>query len=99
MYIVIYLLWCGYPSIHWSAYTIFNLKDISLLYPYRESKQQIGDIMKMFTPYLKMYTEYVKHFDGALDLVAAWNAKHVEFSKMLRSLTPKVSSFILYIFH
>lgn len=54
---------------------------------YRSSCPYIGDIMKTFSPYLKIYTDYVKTFHEALDLLETWYSKNPSFSQMLRSLT------------
>ncbi|ELU06337.1 hypothetical protein CAPTEDRAFT_224846 [Capitella teleta] len=47
---------------------------------------RIGDIMKTFAPFLKLYTDYVKNYDEAVKLVEQWNEKSPEFTRILRSL-------------
>ena len=48
--------------------------------------------MKRFAPFLKLYTDYVKNFDKALDLVEQWSAKSPEFAKMINNLQTAVSA-------
>ncbi|KAK2148563.1 hypothetical protein LSH36_491g02035 [Paralvinella palmiformis] len=46
----------------------------------------IGDIMRKLTPFLKLYTEYVKNFEIATTLVESWEEKSSTFSKLLKEV-------------
>ncbi|XP_047491749.1 uncharacterized protein LOC125040976 isoform X3 [Penaeus chinensis] len=48
-----------------------------------EQNRRIGDIMKSFAPFLKMYTEYVRNFDNAMTIINAWQAKCPRFSAIM----------------
>lgn len=47
----------------------------------RESK--IGDTMKKLAPFLKLYTEYVKNFDSAMNIISAVAAKYPRFMAIM----------------
>ena len=46
----------------------------------------IGDVMKKFAPFLKLYTDYVKNFDHAMDTINTWMEKSAEFASLLQAL-------------
>lgn len=48
-----------------------------------EHNRRIGDIMKNFAPFLKMYTEYVRNFDNAMTLINQWQAKCPRFAAIM----------------
>lgn len=48
-----------------------------------ERDPRIGDVMKDFAPFLKMYAEYVKNFDQSVQLLASCYAKHPRFAAVL----------------
>lgn len=48
-----------------------------------ESDSRIGDIMKNFAPFLKMYTEYVKNFDYAINLIQTLQTKVARFAAII----------------
>ncbi len=45
-----------------------------------------GDIMKEFAPFLKMYTEYVKNFDHAMNLINNLVAKNSRFAAIVEDI-------------
>jgi hypothetical protein len=45
--------------------------------------QKIGDIMMRNAPFLKMYTEYVKNFDSAMNAINVQYAKNPKFAAIL----------------
>ena len=53
---------------------------------YREKYRRIGDIMKKFSPFLKLYTEYVKNFKKATTLVDQYEEKSSAFAAMLKEV-------------
>lgn len=51
-----------------------------------ESDRRIGDIMKNFAPFLKMYTEYVKNFDYAMNLIQTLQIKVARFAAIINEI-------------
>ncbi|XP_076303493.1 FYVE, RhoGEF and PH domain-containing protein 4 [Lasioglossum baleicum] len=51
-----------------------------------ESDPRIGDIMKNFAPFLKMYTEYVKNFDYAMNLIQTLQIKVARFAAIINEI-------------
>lgn len=49
-------------------------------------KPRIGDIMKNFAPFLKMYTEYVKNFDYAMNLINTLQSKVARFAAIINEI-------------
>ncbi|XP_034933980.1 FYVE, RhoGEF and PH domain-containing protein 1-like [Chelonus insularis] len=47
---------------------------------------KIGDIMKNFAPFLKMYTEYVKNFDYAMNLLSTLQQKVPRFAAIVNEI-------------
>ena len=45
--------------------------------------QRIGDIMVKNAPFLKMYTEYVKNFDTAMNTINTLYAKNSKFAAIV----------------
>ena len=48
-----------------------------------ESNQRIGDIIVKFSPFFKMYTEYVKNFDNAIHTINTTYAKNTKFAAIM----------------
>ena len=48
-----------------------------------ESNRRIGDIMTSFAPFLKMYAEYVRHFDHATNLIRSMTLKCPRFATLV----------------
>ncbi|KAJ8683067.1 hypothetical protein QAD02_018859 [Eretmocerus hayati] len=48
-----------------------------------DADPRLGDIMKNFAPFLKMYTEYVKNFDNAINLVSSLQQKVPRFAAIV----------------
>ena len=42
--------------------------------------------MKKFAPFLKLYADYVKNFDRAMELINTWTEKSQEFASLLQAL-------------
>ncbi|XP_057342226.1 FYVE, RhoGEF and PH domain-containing protein 4-like isoform X2 [Microplitis mediator] len=51
-----------------------------------DQDSRIGDIMKNFAPFLKMYTEYVKNFDYAMNLIHTLQQKVPRFSAIVNEI-------------
>ncbi|ELT98343.1 hypothetical protein CAPTEDRAFT_122968 [Capitella teleta] len=48
-----------------------------------DEEPRIGDVMRKFAPFLKLYTDYVKNFDRSMTTISAWLEK-----------SPKLASFV-----
>lgn len=48
-----------------------------------ESYQRIGDVIVKFSPFFKMYTEYVKNFDNAIHTINTTYAKNAKFAAIM----------------
>ncbi|XP_074645076.1 FYVE, RhoGEF and PH domain-containing protein 2-like [Tubulanus polymorphus] len=76
-----------------SIYTLHHdhllpqLEDRWKIWEKEESK--IGDIMKTFAPFLKIYSEYVKNYDKGTTLLMSWYQKCLPFKEMLDSIQMK----------
>uniref|UniRef100_H3B6P0 FYVE, RhoGEF and PH domain containing 3 n=1 Tax=Latimeria chalumnae TaxID=7897 RepID=H3B6P0_LATCH len=47
---------------------------------------RIGDILQKLAPFLKMYGEYVKNFDRAMDLVNTWMQRSSQFKGIVQDI-------------
>ncbi|XP_057211906.1 faciogenital dysplasia isoform X1 [Triplophysa rosa] len=47
---------------------------------------RIGDILQKLAPFLKMYGEYVKNFDRAMDLVSTWMQRSANFKTTVQNI-------------
>ncbi|KAL1020540.1 hypothetical protein UPYG_G00001430 [Umbra pygmaea] len=47
---------------------------------------RIGDILQKLAPFLKMYGEYVKNFDRAMELVNTWMERSSQFKAIVHSI-------------
>ncbi|TRY81727.1 hypothetical protein DNTS_031315, partial [Danionella cerebrum] len=47
---------------------------------------RIGDILQKLAPFLKMYGEYVKNFDRAMELVNTWTQRSTHFKSTIQSI-------------
>ena len=50
----------------------------------RGQYEKIGDVMKKLTPFLKLYTEYVKDMHRSYRLVNSYEEKSSAFAAMLK---------------
>lgn len=51
-----------------------------------ENKPRIGDILQKLAPFMKMYGEYVKNFDRAMDLVNTWTQRSSQFKSVVQNI-------------
>ncbi|KAM4562851.1 faciogenital dysplasia isoform 2-T2 [Odontesthes bonariensis] len=49
-------------------------------------KPRIGDILQKLAPFMKMYGEYVKNFDRAMDLVNTWTQRSSQFKSVVQNI-------------
>ncbi|XP_033028938.1 FYVE, RhoGEF and PH domain-containing protein 1 [Lacerta agilis] len=47
---------------------------------------RIGDILQKLAPFLKMYGEYVKNFDRAMELVSTWMERSAQFKSIIHEV-------------
>lgn len=47
---------------------------------------RIGDILQKLTPFLKMYAEYVKNFDKAMELLKQWTDRSPQFKATIQEI-------------
>ncbi|XP_023150922.2 FYVE, RhoGEF and PH domain-containing protein 1 isoform X2 [Amphiprion ocellaris] len=51
-----------------------------------DSNPRIGDILQKLAPFLKMYGEYVKNFDQAMELVNTWMERSTQFKATIQEI-------------
>ncbi|XP_068601490.1 FYVE, RhoGEF and PH domain-containing protein 1 [Brachionichthys hirsutus] len=51
-----------------------------------DSNPRIGDILQKLAPFLKMYGEYVKNFDRAMELVNTWMQRSAQFKTIIQDI-------------
>ncbi|MBN3300079.1 FGD1 protein, partial [Amia calva] len=51
-----------------------------------DSNPRIGDILQKLAPFLKMYGEYVKNFDRAMELVNSWMERSSPFKAIIHDI-------------
>ncbi|XP_058498897.1 LOW QUALITY PROTEIN: faciogenital dysplasia [Solea solea] len=51
-----------------------------------DSNPRIGDILQKLAPFMKMYGEYVKNFDRAMDLVNTWTQRSSLFKSVVQNI-------------
>lgn len=51
-----------------------------------ELNPRIGDILQKLAPFLKMYGEYVKNFDRAMELLNTWTERSAQFKAIIQEI-------------
>uniref|UniRef100_A0A672R786 FYVE, RhoGEF and PH domain-containing protein 4-like n=1 Tax=Sinocyclocheilus grahami TaxID=75366 RepID=A0A672R786_SINGR len=72
-----------------SIYTFhsqFLLPDLETRMSQWASTPRIGDILAQLAPFLRMYAEYVKNFDSAMDLLKQWTERSVQFNTIIQDI-------------
>ncbi|XP_077372045.1 FYVE, RhoGEF and PH domain-containing protein 4a [Festucalex cinctus] len=64
----------------------FLLPDLEKRMGEWESTPRIGDILQKLTPFLKMYAEYVKNFDKAMELLKQWSDRSPQFKSIIQEI-------------
>lgn len=54
--------------------------------PHRDTTPRLGDILQKLAPFLKMYGEYVKNFDRAVELVSTWTQRSPLFREVVQGI-------------
>ena len=60
-----------------------QLRERMGLWHTEECYQRIGDVIVKFSPFFKMYTEYVKNFDNAIHTIDTTYAKNTKFAAIM----------------
>ncbi|XP_040392165.1 FYVE, RhoGEF and PH domain-containing protein 2 isoform X3 [Cygnus olor] len=50
------------------------------------SHPRIGDVIQKLAPFLKMYSEYVKNFNKAMELITIWTEKSLPFQELIADI-------------
>ena len=66
-----------------SLFSTLQLRERMGLWHTEERYQRIGDVIVKFSPFFKMYTEYVKNFDNAIHTINTTYAKNSKFSNIM----------------
>ncbi|XP_034444134.1 FYVE, RhoGEF and PH domain-containing protein 4a isoform X8 [Hippoglossus hippoglossus] len=72
-------------SIH-TFHSQFLLPDLEKRMGEWASKPRIGDILQKLTPFLKMYAEYVKNFEKAMELLKQWSDRSPQFKSTIQEI-------------
>uniref|UniRef100_A0A673ZZ24 FYVE, RhoGEF and PH domain containing 4a n=1 Tax=Salmo trutta TaxID=8032 RepID=A0A673ZZ24_SALTR len=64
----------------------FLLPDLEKRMGEWESTPRLGDILQKLTPFLKMYAEYVKNFDKAMELLKQWTDRSLQFKAIIQDI-------------
>uniref|UniRef100_A0A8C7QQP8 FYVE, RhoGEF and PH domain containing 4a n=1 Tax=Oncorhynchus mykiss TaxID=8022 RepID=A0A8C7QQP8_ONCMY len=64
----------------------FLLPDLEKRMGEWESTPRLGDILQKLTPFLKMYAEYVKNFDKAMELLKQWTDRSPQFKAIIQDI-------------
>ncbi|XP_072528916.1 FYVE, RhoGEF and PH domain-containing protein 4 isoform X2 [Salminus brasiliensis] len=69
-----------------SCISQFLLPDLETRMSQWESRPWIGDILEQHAPFLRMYAEYVKNFDNAMELLKQWTERSAQFSAVIQDI-------------
>ncbi|XP_071371562.1 FYVE, RhoGEF and PH domain-containing protein 4a isoform X5 [Centroberyx affinis] len=72
-------------SIH-TFHSQFLLPDLEKRMGEWASTPRIGDILQKLTPFLKMYAEYVKNFEKAMELLKQWTDRSPQFKAIIQEI-------------
>ncbi|XP_076152660.1 FYVE, RhoGEF and PH domain-containing protein 4 isoform X1 [Alosa pseudoharengus] len=64
----------------------FLLPDLEKRMGQWASTPRIGDILQQHAPFLRMYAEYVKNFDSAMELLKQWTERSAAFRAVLQEV-------------
>lgn len=54
-----------------------------------DAEPRIGDVMRKFAPFLKLYSEYVKNFDCAMKMIKFWCERSPRFGRLILDIQSK----------
>ncbi|MCJ8733196.1 hypothetical protein PDJAM_G00220380 [Pangasius djambal] len=64
----------------------FLLPDLEKRMGEWETTPRMGDILQKLTPFLKMYAEYVRNFDKAMELLKQWTDRSPQFKTIIQDI-------------
>uniref|UniRef100_A0A671K8W7 FYVE, RhoGEF and PH domain-containing protein 4-like n=1 Tax=Sinocyclocheilus anshuiensis TaxID=1608454 RepID=A0A671K8W7_9TELE len=64
----------------------FLLPDLETRMSQWDSTPRIGDILAQLAPFLRMYAEYVKNFDSAMDLLKQWMERSAQLNAIIQDI-------------
>lgn len=76
-------LWWSQKQMKWNA---------SLLLLFRSERPGLGDVLLQHGPFLRMYADYVRNFDQAVELVRVWNERSSAFRNIIQDIQVQVCS-------
>ncbi|XP_030626560.1 FYVE, RhoGEF and PH domain-containing protein 4 [Chanos chanos] len=72
-------------SIH-AFHSQFLLPNLETRMNQWETTPQIGDILQQLAPFLRMYAEYVKNFDNAMELLKQWTERSTQLKTIIQEI-------------
>ncbi|KAM3858993.1 FYVE, RhoGEF and PH domain-containing protein 4-like [Diretmus argenteus] len=72
-------------SIH-SFHSQFLLPDLENCIGHWCEKPGLGDVMLQHAPFLRMYADYVRNFDQAMELVRSWTERSAAFRNIIQDI-------------
>lgn len=82
---VVKSIFSNITSIH-AFHSQFLLPDLEKRMGEWASTPRIGDILQKLTPFLKMYAEYVKNFEKAMDVLKQWSDRSPHFKAVITEI-------------
>ncbi|XP_038605248.1 FYVE, RhoGEF and PH domain-containing protein 2 [Tachyglossus aculeatus] len=95
---VVRLIFSNISSIH-QFHSQFFLPELQRRMENWDSNPRIGDVIQKLGPFLKMYSEFVKNFDRALELLAEWTEKCPPFQELIANIQQSEASSQLSLQH
>uniref|UniRef100_A0A8B9KKC2 FYVE, RhoGEF and PH domain containing 4b n=1 Tax=Astyanax mexicanus TaxID=7994 RepID=A0A8B9KKC2_ASTMX len=78
-------IFCNVACIY-AFHSQFLLPDLETRMSQWERSPWIGDILQQHAPFLRMYAEYVKNFDKAMELLKQWTERSAQFSAVIQEI-------------
>uniref|UniRef100_A0A8C0D466 FYVE, RhoGEF and PH domain containing 2 n=1 Tax=Balaenoptera musculus TaxID=9771 RepID=A0A8C0D466_BALMU len=79
--------------------SIYQFHGSTLCPSCRTTTPRIGDVIQKLAPFLKMYSEYVKNFERAAELLATWTDKSPPFQEVITRIQSSEASGSLTLQH
>ncbi|CAM2107442.1 unnamed protein product [Caretta caretta] len=79
---VVKMIFSNISSIY-QFHALFFLPELQKRMEDWSSNPRIGDVIQKLAPFLKMYGEYVKNFDKAVELITTWWEKSPPFQELI----------------
>uniref|UniRef100_A0A7M4E5P6 FYVE, RhoGEF and PH domain containing 2 n=1 Tax=Crocodylus porosus TaxID=8502 RepID=A0A7M4E5P6_CROPO len=82
---VVKMIFSNISSIY-QFHALFFLPELQKRMAEWSSNPRIGDVIQKLAPFLKMYGEYVKNFDRAVELITTWSEKSLPFQELIADI-------------